>query len=542
MSSLLLNFPEGYEPNNSQVEILKKIQKAIEAKEKFIVVNAPTGSGKSFIPKTLANSVNGPSDSFKQKVEDYSIFGEEGPVLAEAEEAFGVYALTITKALQDQYKNTFSDTGILKGQSNYQCQVDDTVSVDIAPCLYVQGLKADCWKANKCPYYNSRNRMLTSKFSSLNYSMFFSLPEHLKKRKIIVCDEASELEEQLVGQFTCEIDIPFLVKADVDVAPFPSPETHVKVVDWLSKTCKAVAERVADLIAFFKNNTGSKNHVEISKKRSEYTRLLNLQKSIELLIGTWNDSQYIIERVEKNIKFTPLKVDKLATYLFNYADHVILLSATIIDPPNFCKTLGINKYEYIEVKTGFDPKKAPIHIMVNQKLNFQNLQSMLPKLRDQIEGLLEAHKEEKGIIHTHTQYLTNYMRDNLRKHKSRLLCREQGVKNEELLEEHEASDEPTVLVSPSMTYGVDLKGHLATFQIILKTPWLPTKEPRIEKMMKLDKNWYANKMLCTLVQACGRGVRSEEDECVTYILDGSTYDQIIRSKAKLPIFFLDRFE
>jgi Rad3-related DNA helicase len=93
-----------------------------------------------------------------------------------------------------------------------------------------------------------------------------------------------------------------------------------------------------------------------------------------------------------------------------------------------------------------------------------------------------------------------------------------------------------------MTYGVDLKGKLAEFQIILKAPWLPTKDVRVEKMMKLDKEWYSNKMLCTLVQACGRGVRSNTDECVTYVLDGSIFDTVARSKKKLPKYFLDRFQ
>ena len=60
-------------------------------------------------------------------------------------------------------------------------------------------------------------------------------------------------------------------------------------------------------------------------------------------------------------------------------------------------------------------------------------------------------------------------------------------------------------------------------------------------VMKLDKDWYGNQMLKTLVQACGRGVRSEDDYCETYILDGSIFDAINRNKKKLPKFFLDRF-
>lgn len=536
MSRLLLNFPDTYTPNESQKTILSKIEGAIAKGKKFVICNAPTGSGKTFLPKTIANSLDGPSDNFKSIVDNYTIFGDEGSELM-GDEKFGVYALTITKALQDQYKNTFDDTGILKGQSNYQCAVEDTLSVDIAPCIYVQGLKNDCWKANKCPYYNQRNNMLKSKFASLNYSMFFSLPEHLKKRKVIVCDEGSELEEQLVSQFTCEIDIPFLIKTNTSCSSVPVETTPTKMVSWLSGVQRGVIDNIVKYKEFMKNN---KKSSDLPKKKGEYTKLLNLQSSLAILIDTYYDSEYLIEKANKIVKFIPLKVDKLSSFIFDNADHVVIMSATIIDPVNFCKNLGITDYEYIEVDTGFDADKAPIYILAKQRLNYANLKSMLPQLAKQVEGILEEHKGEKGIIHTHTQYIADYIRENVRS--PRLLCREPGVRNEELLELHTADARPTVLVSPSMTYGVDLKGDLAKFQILLKAPWLPTREIRVEKMMKLDKSWYTNKMLCTLVQACGRGVRSTEDVCDTYILDGSIFDTISRNRAKLPKFFVDRIQ
>jgi ATP-dependent DNA helicase DinG len=537
MTNLILQFPDGFTPTKSQTQILNSLDKTISKGKKFIVINAPTGAGKSFLSKTLANSVTGPSDCFKQCVDNYSIFSEDGQSLIEDEEPFGVYALTITKSLQDQYKNTFKDTGILKGQSNYQCAIEDTLSVDIAPCIYVKGLKNDCWKANKCPYYNARNTMLKETFSVLNYSMFFSLPNHLKKRKIIVCDEGSELEDQLVNQFSCNVDIPFLVKSGVELTSFPTEQTPTKVLKWLNELSMSLINSIEELKQFLKEN---KKSSEYFKKSSDYTKLLNLQGSLDILISTFYDSEYIIEREEKQIRFTPLKVDKLSQYIFNCADHIVIMSATIIDHKNFCKNLGITDYEYIEVDTEFSAKKAPIHIMAKQKLNYINLKSMLPTLAKQVNGILNEHKNEKGIIHTHTQYIADFIRDNVKS--DRLLCREAGVKNEEILDIHERSKHPTVLVSPSMTYGVDLKGDLAKFQILLKAPWLPTKEKRVEKMMKLDKQWYSNKMLCTLVQACGRGVRSTSDECITYILDGSIYDVVSKNQNKLPKYFIERFE
>jgi ATP-dependent DNA helicase DinG len=538
MSQYLINFPEGFSPRENQIKALKSIEAAFDSGKKFVILQASTGIGKSHVAKTLGNISKNVPEKFKSYVDDYRIYGEDGAELMEEFDPFGCYALTITKSLQDQYKSTFDDTGILKGQSNYQCDVDTEMSVDIAPCIYAKNLKNECWKSCRCPYYNDRNDMMKSQFSALNYSMYFSLPQHLKKREILVCDEGSELEQQLVAQYTCEIDFQFLMKTKTFITAFPTQETHIKVSAWLQKLAENIDKNIESYKEWFKENS-RKTDMDFARKKTEYTRLTNLQNSVGTLISTYQDSQYIIERLEIGVRFTPLRVDKLSKYLFENADKVLILSATIIDPPNFCKSLGITDYEFIDVDAGFAPEKSPIHIMAKQKLNFSNLKSMLPTLVKQIEGILENHKGEKGIIHTHTQYLTDYIRDNVRS--NRLLCRENGINNEHLLIQHEETDEPTVLVSPSMTYGIDLKGDLGKFQIILKAPWLPTKDVRVEKLMKIDKEWYVNMMLKTLVQACGRAVRSEDDECETYILDGSIFDAINRNKGKLPKFFLDRF-
>lgn len=530
MTNLLLNFPEGFEPNKSQIEILKKVQIALDSGKKFIIINAPTGSGKTFIAKTLGNYSEEVPKRFKEQVDDYTIFDS-----AEEYDSFGCYALTITKALQDQYKDTFPDTGILKGQSNYACDYDKDMSVDIGPCIYVTGLKQKCWAENRCPYYNKRNEMLKSQFSSLNYSMFFSLPEHLKRRQIIVCDEGSELEDQLVNQFTCEIDLTFLKRLNLRISSIPTEKTDVKLSQWAKNLLGCVTPEIEDM----KKTLSIKYDYKL---KADYTKLLNLQSSLQLLVEYYFAAQYLYETIEdgKKVRFIPLKTAILAQEIFDYADTVIIMSATIIDPKNFCKNLGITNYEYIETGSVFESSKSPIYIMVKQKVNYSNLKSLLPEMVTQVRGLLESHKLEKGIIHTHTQYIADYIKDNIKS--PRLLCRETGIKNEDILAWHEETNDPTVLVSPSMAYGVDLKGDLAKFQIIMKAPWLPTKEPRINKMMNIDKQWYANKMLCTLVQACGRGIRSKDDECVTYILDGSTYDCISKNKTRLPKFFLERIQ
>ena len=58
------SFPPGYEPNDAQEYILSEMDKALSKGKKFIIINAPTGTGKSFIAKTLANHSDFPTEDF----------------------------------------------------------------------------------------------------------------------------------------------------------------------------------------------------------------------------------------------------------------------------------------------------------------------------------------------------------------------------------------------------------------------------------------------------------------------------------------------
>jgi len=545
LTGLLSKFPETFTPNKSQVKLVKSLEQAFEEGYKFVVCSAPTGSGKSFISKTLGNDSTEPSVEFQDLVTSYQIYkhnnlgGYQNADEAAEEKPFGAFALTITKALQDQYKELFNEVDVLKGKSNYQCSYDNNFTVESAPCVHIKSLKEDCWKRNSCPYYNARNKAIISKFATLNYNMFFALPDHVKRKQYLICDEASELEDQLVKAFSCQINFDFLKKSMVIVRPFPSNTDYGKVGKWVNTLCQDIEDQVEDLRDAIAKTTGRVITATINEKKNEVIQLLALHSKLRAIVDTWHDSEYLFERTAKGINFMPLKVNQLSKYLFNFADKVILMSATIIDPVNFCKTLGIDKFKYIEAESTFDPKKAPIYANTKIKLNYSNMQANLPKIAEQVRQICEHHINDKGLIHTQTNTITKYLQDNVKC--SRILYREPGVRNEELLDIHYNSTEPTIMASPSMSHGVDLKDDLARFQIIIKAPYLPTNDKRVERMMKLDFNWYTNKMLSSLIQSCGRGVRSNKDHCITYILDAAIVENIVKYKHKIPKYFLDRF-
>jgi len=63
---------------------------------------------------------------------------------------------------------------------------------------------------------------------------------------------------------------------------------------------------------------------------------------------------------------------------------------------------------------------------------------------------------------------------------------------------------------------------------------------RVKRLFEIDRDWYENKMLNALVQACGRATRSKNDFSTTYILDGNVVNILKRTKDKLPKAFIER--
>ena len=101
------------------------------------------------------------------------------------------------------------------------------------------------------------------------------------------------------------------------------------------------------------------------------------------------------------------------------------------------------------------------------------------------------------------------------------------------------SSDPTVLVSPSMMNGVDLKDDLSRFQVIMKVPYPNIKSKKIKKRQKDNKEWYNWKTVVDLIQAYGRSIRSEEDYAETYILDESLSNIMKFNFKYLPSYFTD---
>jgi ATP-dependent DNA helicase DinG len=547
MATILNSFPKQYTPYEHQIDVISQLNDAIKNKIKFIILQAPTGSGKSMFAATLANASNLPSENYINLVDDQKILlrNSYGQYLYADEilnsDRFGSFTLTVSKQLQDQYQKLFEDTSaVFKGRTNYICEVDDEFTCEMAPCLLSSELLKTCINEKRCPYINERARMLKNKFSILNYSTFLCLPDHLKRRQFLICDEASELEDEIIKRYSIDINYHMLLKRfDIQVKKLLTDDRH-KAHYWLSDLIQSVNNGIKTI----ELKIGRSKKTYMKKQLGDLIKLKNLvnfRDSIELVLENWNEAEYIVEQTGDSVSFSPLYVNKISKHIFDHADHIILMSATIIDPKTFARILGICNYKYIEAPSVFKPEKSPIFCPGKYPLNYANIAINLPKVAKQTVELCEEHNNEKGIIHTHNFKITEAIQRKTRNNK-RFLFREAGVSNEVILKEHFANESNSVIVSPSLGFGTDLIGSHGEFQIIVKLPYLPLGSKRIKLLAKKDPDWYIMKMLINLIQMSGRCTRSKDDSSKTYILDGQAVNTLKRNWNKLSKSFKDRLK
>lgn len=542
-------FPNA-SPRPQQVEALNKIEKVFLSGKKYAIARLPTGSGKTHIATSIARTARPIDQERADIINSYAYLEKDGcsyvhSHLFLSKESFGSFILTVTRSLQDQYIQMFPDQISIKGKSNYACNVEPSLTVDFAPCLTAPKLKTECFKCDRCSYYKVRKEALQSPDPVLNYRAFFNLPSFLQKRQYLICDEADGIEDELVSQYTLRINYSQLLQEEIAFSKITSDDSSQAFL-WLQDILLQIKEVGNDLKQKINLLTKKNNKFDglLFKMIQRIGRLYSLQNIISDAISYWRECEFLVEyKDSKEVIFVPLNVKPIIQKIFSNIDHIVLMSATISNPSEFAKSLGIkeSEYDFIDVKSSFESSKSPIVCSTKYSLSYKTINTQLPKVIDMIDSICNSHPNEKGVIHTHTNQILEEIKKRFGKNK-RFLFRETGVSNEDIIEIHKKkTKEPTILVSPSMDTGISLDDDLGRFQVIVKAPFLPLGSKRIKKIFDKNPQYYIMKMLNKLIQMSGRCTRSKEDHSVTYVLDNTAVKAITSNKKYLPKYFLDRF-
>jgi Rad3-related DNA helicase len=182
----------------------------------------------------------------------------------------------------------------------------------------------------------------------------------------------------------------------------------------------------------------------------------------------------------------------------------------------------------------FKAEKRPVIYLKFGKMSYYHKKETFARAVPVISRILEKNNEVKGIIHTANYEFSNWIKASI---KDKRLIFHDSATREKSLENHLTSKLETVLVSPSMINGVDLKDELSRFQVILKVPFPNLVSTKIKKRLESKPEWYNWKTLVDLLQAYGRSIRHDEDWAETFILD-ECFDQVLNNKT-VPKYFLE---
>lgn len=480
-------------PRPDQLETVSEILEAIGKGYRYIVLEAGTGTGKSAIAATLA-----------------SIFDES-------------YILTVTKQLQDQYLRDFPNFRLAKGRQNFRCLNSDECC-DMGDCI-IEG--HDCRYRKTvppdCPYYNQKFEALNARTVVSNYPYMFlelNYVEDFQKRDLLICDEAHNLESQIMNQLQLQFnrselkelinfDLTSDVLEDLSVSNY---NTWIRFINNIKDIYIKKLDKTKDAkkAAFMKNQISECNQF-----------IVNITFDAKMWIFDWDEES-------ETLSFKPIKIDHYANMLLRHGDVCIFMSATILDYEIFAKSLGIDLDEIyaIRKKSPFDITKNPIIPLESANLSKAYIKVNAAKTIAPIREILKSHSSDKGIIHTVSSRCRDYLMD----------C----IDDERLftggIDEFKSSDKPLVLVSPSLDEGVDLPGDLCRFQIIYKIPYLDLGDVQIKRRMSLDSEWYDYRTTLRLIQTHGRGMRHENDFCCTYVID-SRFNSYVMGNQMLPDTF-----
>jgi Rad3-related DNA helicase len=534
-------FPLNLKPRDQQHEMLNFVSESISKAKKYMLLNAPTGSGKSYFVTMFINW-------YLNNIDEDSKFD----------------IVTNSKALQEQYVKDFPYINNLKGKSNYRCDPFDTdCEKGMELC---SALKRRC---DNCPYTIKKKSWMLNKVSLTNFHLFntFCLynPDTLKTRdadsRVLIIDEAHDFEAVFSDFITISLSAKSLKKFGFDSNEILELDDRISRIKYLEEFISFIdmffIDRIDSLLNRFETEV-ERTDIKKARELTKYINHIKTQKSkYQNFIDDYNSVKkdgepdpkenwvLDIDKFDKDtmtsgIKLTvsPVWVYKyLPEYLWNYYDHIVSMSGTILNKNMFSFINGLDrkKTTYMELKTTFKKKNRPIYYIKCGKMTYREKKETIENQVKYIKKILKRNKDKKGVIHTTTYEFSKYLEENL--FDKRLIFHD-NKNREEKLEEHFSSSKPTVIVSPSMHTGFDFKDESSRFQIIMKIPYPNISSNKIKRRQETNSEWYNWKTVVDLVQGIGRSVRSEEDYAETYILD-SSLSNILMYNNNLPDYVVD---
>ena len=530
---LLEHFPAGCTPRPEQARLLAGLADALaeiaddRRAPRVLLVEAPPGVGKSHVAMTLARWSG------------------------------DAYLLTSQKLLQDQYEREFgAELALVKGRDNYVCERYPAAAVPTSrgACRRPRG------PACACPYARAKQAAVNAPIFCTNTAYFATLrhwhTEHLRRRRLLIVDEAHNLESQLVSVFTARFShdemrewfgrpLPRLARAD---------EYRPVLAEYVERLEARRQEIARALDVVHPPPLPDEVFLEAPLTRDEHD-LLEQRDQLDGALARLTffldaeDREWIVRYPAEPaaaLSLVPLTVAAMAQSLLADCAEVTVLSSAYLGHREVlaeCFGLDAGGVRVFTVGSPFSLEQRPIVYRPVGALSQATRARLEPAVFAAVGAILAAHPDDKGLIHVGSYEMGRRLVHDLAarapRESRRLLWIDSAGGKQPALEHHRASPLPTVLVSPSLREGVDLPDDFLRFQVLTKLPYPDLGDPWTAARQSRDHRWYAVETAKALVQAYGRSCRHADDHGVTYVLDGQFARFLQHYRVLLPEWFLD---
>jgi Rad3-related DNA helicase len=499
---------------------------------RVVLIEAPPGVGKSHLAMTLARWSG------------------------------DAYLLTSQKLLQDQYEREFGEAvQLVKGRENYLCE-------RVPPPARVPTSQGVCRRPRgpmcQCPYARAKLTALNGPIFCTNTAYFLTLRqwqrEQLRRRRLLIVDEAHNLEAQLVRVFTVSFapeqmkawfggPLPRFATADEYRIVFEDHvsrlDAELSLIDSRLDSLRPPGFGVEDLLSY--------------PLTAEEQELLAQRDLLDAALARLHffldagETEWVVRYPETGfgatLELAPLTVRAMAAaLLWDAAEIVVLSSAFLGRPEVIASYFGLDA---ADVRALASPSPFPldqrrIEYRPVGVLSKATLPELEPVLFQEVAEILARHRTEKGLVHAASyvaaRRLLAFLADRAPEQHRRVIFVESSEAKARALDHHRASPLPTVLLSPSLREGVDLPDDFLRFQIVTKMPYPDLGDPWTAARQTRDPRWYALETAKALVQAYGRSCRHAGDHGITYVLDGQFARFVQRYRPLLPPWFREAAE
>lgn len=471
-----------------------------------VFVDAPTGSGKTLIGEVTRRMV---------------------------QPAGKTMYVCSSLTLQDQFLTDFDYAAVLKGRSNY-LPTDAPDGVNCGDCNKQNNVCSWCPDVNACDYETAKRNAFASNLAVVNTAYLLNETNHVggfAGRDLVIVDEADVLEQELM-RFV-QFDISERRLKTLRLTP-PKKGSHLGTVfGWMRTDLASALEAQAHTMR--NNGAHRSDNPRIVREYQAVTRLLANVKRI----CAGSPQGWVRDNNAGPVVLKPVKVDGFGkANLWDHANKWLCMSATIISPNEMAESLGLEEtgltWGSVSVPMTFPVENRVIHAAGVANMTNKERDTEWPKMVVAIKKVLEMHPGERVLVHTVSYQLAEYLMNHLRDSGRQLITYTNAATRNLSIEKFRMS-QAGVMLAPSLDRGVDFKDDDCRVVVVAKVPFPNLGDSQVSARLHGlgGKMWYAVQTVRSLVQMTGRGVRSETDWCVTYILDRQFTSNVWKNNRKL---------